>query len=121
MAQPADPVQSWIPARDLFPLGKEIGQEEEMQVSDVMTRNVMSIRAGTSVADAIRILLAHGFSGVPVVTETGVLAGILTEGDLLRRFELGTEKPRAGWLQFLAARAARPPTTSRRIAAAWTI
>lgn len=43
-----------------------------------------------SVWHAAQIMLAEHVSGVPVLTDDGVLAGIVTEGDLLRRTELGT-------------------------------
>jgi CBS domain-containing protein len=59
-----------------------------MNVSDVMTRNVITLMPGHSVRHAAQIMLDHHVSGVPVV-EAGTLVGILTEGDLLRRTEFG--------------------------------
>ena len=38
---------------------------------------------------------------MPVTNENGALVGMLTEGDLLRRSELGTERRRPRWLEFL--------------------
>jgi predicted transcriptional regulator len=46
-------------------------------------------------------MLRRRISGLPVVDDTGALVGILTEGDLLRRAELGTQKRRPRWIEFL--------------------
>jgi CBS domain-containing protein len=72
-----------------------------MKTSEIMTRNVVSIGPGASVRDAIRLMLDHRVSGVPVVDDAGKVVGILTEGDLLRRGETGTERRRRAWLEFL--------------------
>jgi CBS domain-containing protein len=72
-----------------------------MQASEIMTREVVSIAEGTSVREAIRVMLDRRVSGVPVVDDAGKLVGILTEGDLLRRGETGTERQRRPWLEFL--------------------
>ena len=47
--------------------------------------------------------LGHRISGLPVVNPAGEVVGIVTEGDLLRRAETGTERRRARWLEFLIA------------------
>jgi CBS domain-containing protein len=72
-----------------------------MKASDVMTRSILSVRPDTSIAEAIRLMLDNRVSGVPVIDEAGRLAGILTEGDLLRRGETGTERQRPRWLEIL--------------------
>src|SRR5690606_30996246 len=41
-------------------------------------------------------------SGVPVVSEDGTVVGIISESDLMRRAELGTEAPRKWWLSFFS-------------------
>ncbi len=69
--------------------------------SDIMTRDVATVTADTTLPAAIGLMLQRGVSGVPVLDGVGTLAGILTEGDLLRRVELGTEVQRSRWLQFL--------------------
>lgn len=46
-------------------------------------------------------MLEHRISGLPVVDDAGALIGIVTEGDLLRRAETGTEKHRPRWLELL--------------------
>ncbi len=71
-----------------------------MKASDVMTRNVITVGRGTSVAQAIRLMLDNNVSGLPVLDDNKVV-GILTEGDLLRRSETGTERHRPRWLEIL--------------------
>ncbi len=71
-----------------------------MKVSDVMTRRVVTIPASATVAQAARQMLAHRVSGLPVTGRNGKLVGMVTEGDLLRRSETGTERHRPRWLEF---------------------
>lgn len=74
-----------------------------MIVSDVMTRNVISVAPDATVEDAVRLMLARNISGLFVVDQAGDLAGVVTEGDLLRRDEIGTERHRSWWLRLLAS------------------
>jgi CBS domain-containing protein len=74
-----------------------------MIASDVMTRNVISVPPDATVAQAAELMLERGISGVLVVDASGTLAGIVTEGDLLRRSELGTERRRSWWLRLIAS------------------
>ena len=46
-------------------------------------------------------MLQRRISGLPVVDKDGRLAGIVTEGDFLRRAETGTQRRRARWLEYL--------------------
>jgi CBS domain-containing protein len=72
-----------------------------MKASDIMTWGVVSVSPGTAVLDAARLMLEHRISGLPVVDGEGRLVGIVTEGDFLRRGEIGTERKRPRWLEFL--------------------
>jgi CBS domain-containing protein len=74
-----------------------------MIASDVMTRNVISVSPDATVAQAVELMLERGISGLLVVNPGGTLGGIVTEGDLLRRDELGTERRRAWWLRLIAS------------------
>jgi CBS domain-containing protein len=71
-----------------------------MIAADVMTRDVVTVRPDTPVAELVQLLLTRSISGVPVVDTAGNLVGVASEGDLLRRAELGTEKTRGGWATF---------------------
>lgn len=72
-----------------------------MKASDVMTRDVLTVGRETAVAEAIRLMLDNNVSGLPVLADNGKVVGILTEGDLLRRSETGTERHRPRWLEIL--------------------
>lgn len=72
-----------------------------MQVRDVMTRNVITAKADDSILSAARLMLQNRISGLPVLDASGALVGIVTEGDFLRRGELGTTKRRPKWVEFL--------------------
>jgi len=72
-----------------------------MKASDVMTREPMSVTAQTTIVEAARLMLQHRISGLPVADGKGEIVGVVTEGDLLRRAETGTERHRSNWLAFL--------------------
>jgi len=72
-----------------------------MQVKDIMTKNVITIGCDDPVLDAARLMLQNRISGLPVVDRGGELVGIVTEGDFLRRSELGTQRRRPKWLEFI--------------------
>jgi CBS domain-containing protein len=72
-----------------------------MKAKDVMTTNVVCISPQATVLQAVRIMLQRNISGLPVVADNGQLVGMITEGDLLRRAETGTQKHRARWIEFL--------------------
>ena len=73
-----------------------------MKASEIMTREVVAVFPDTPVRDVARLMVDHRISGVPVI-DHGKLVGIISENDLLRRVELGTEKTRTRWLQFLTS------------------
>ena len=72
-----------------------------MNAADVMRHRVITTTPDATVAETARVMLEHQVSGLPVVDAKGGLVGIVTEGDLLRRSELGTERKRPNWLEFL--------------------
>ncbi len=74
-----------------------------MIAADVMTRQVLSVSPDATVEDAAQQMLTRGISGLFVVNETGDLVGIVTEGDLLRRDEIGTERHRPWWLRMFVS------------------
>jgi CBS domain-containing protein len=74
-----------------------------MIAADVMTRNCVTIAPDATVEEAVNLMLTRQISGLLVVDGAGDLAGIITEGDLLRRDELGTERNRPWWLRLLVS------------------
>jgi CBS domain-containing protein len=72
-----------------------------MKVADIMTRNVVTVAPDATIGQAIAIMLQNRISGLPVMDHSGVVVGMVTEGDFLRRAETGTERRRPHWLEFL--------------------
>jgi len=72
-----------------------------MKAHDVMTWGTITVEPEASVARAVRLMLQNKISGLPVVDGKGELVGMVTEGDFLRRGELGTQRQRPRWLEFL--------------------
>jgi CBS domain-containing protein len=72
-----------------------------MRAHQIMTRKVISVKPDTSIADAANTMLQQHISGLPVVGEAGNLVGIISEGDFIRRAEIGTQRKRGRWLKFL--------------------
>lgn len=68
-----------------------------MLAKDVMTTRVITVNPDTTVVDIARRLLEEGVSAVPVVDTQGAVKGIVSESDLIRRVEIGTDKPLSRW------------------------
>jgi CBS domain-containing protein len=58
-----------------------------MRVDEIMTRDVVSVPPEMSLKDVARALAARGISGVPVCDPDGVVLGVVTEADILRKEE----------------------------------
>lgn len=72
-----------------------------MKAKDVMVSNVVTVRPDDTVQKVAQLLLARRISGAPVVTKGGKLVGIISEADLIRRVESGTQRRRSSWLELL--------------------
>ena len=72
-----------------------------MKAKDVMTTRVLTVPQGSSIMEAARLMLHKRISGLPVVDDGGNLVGVVSEGDFLRRGEIGTQRRRPRWLEFL--------------------
>jgi CBS domain-containing protein len=84
-----------------------------MQARDVMTAPVITVRPDTRVEEIAQLLLERRISGVPVIQADGRLVGMVTEGDLMRRPEIGTERQRGWWLRFFGDERARAEEYAR--------
>ena len=71
-----------------------------MKAREVMNADVIAVGPDASVLDAARLMVVRNVSGV-LVMDGGTLVGVITEGDLLRRHELGTTKRRSRWVELL--------------------
>ena len=74
-----------------------------MRAHQIMTRKVITVGPDCSIADAANLMLRNHVSGLPVLDKVGDLIGIVSEGDFLRRSEIGTQRKRPSWLQFLTS------------------
>lgn len=81
---------------------QDINGERTMKVRDVMTTNVVSVTPDETVGEIAKLLLQQRISAVFVVDDAGLPLGVVSEGDLMRRFETGTERARSWWLRFFA-------------------
>jgi CBS domain-containing protein len=70
-----------------------------MKAADVMTTRVITVAADRPVNEIAKLLLEHRISAVPVVDADERLLGIVSEGDLMRREDAGTEPRRSWWLR----------------------
>lgn len=96
-----------------------------MDARQIMTSPILTISPGATLRQAIELMLEKRVSGLPVVDDIGQLVGVISEGDLLHRSELGTEKHRSKWLDFLLGpgRSAQDyvQSHSRRVADVMTV
>ena len=74
-----------------------------LRANDVMTSQVVSVESDSTVSTVADLLVKHRISAVPVVDD-GKLVGIVSEGDLVRRAEIGTEPHhhRSWWLNIFS-------------------
>ena len=73
-----------------------------MKARDVMTLAVFTINPTMSVKDVARLFMEQRISAVPVVDDQGKIVGIISEGDLLHRSEISTERQHPWWLVLMA-------------------
>lgn len=67
-----------------------------MQAKDIMTTSVITVPQDGKIEDAVRLMLDHHVSALPVVDTDGDLKGLVSEGDLMRRVR-DTDGPRRSW------------------------
>ena len=70
-----------------------------MKARDVMVSPVISVKPSCTVKEVAKTLLERRISAVPVVDDSGKLAGIVSEGDLMHRAEIGTQRRHSWWLR----------------------
>jgi len=79
--------------------------QPRITVGQLMTRDVVRVRADTPLAETVSLLVGRDFRALPVVDEAGRLVGIVTNGDLVERGGLGARLELLGAMDD-AARAA---------------
>lgn len=68
-----------------------------MKARDVMACPVVTVMPGFSIEEVAKTLVQRRISGAPVVDGNGNLVGIISEGDLMYRVEIGTRRPHPYW------------------------
>jgi CBS domain-containing protein len=72
-----------------------------MRAHQIMTWPVITVTPETTILEAANTMLQKHVSGLPVVNAAGKLVGILSEGDFIRRSEIGTGRKRGRFLKFI--------------------
>jgi CBS domain-containing protein len=72
-----------------------------MRAHQIMTKQVITVTPETPILDAVNIMLQRHVSGLPVVDTAGKLVGVVSEGDFLRRGEIGTQRKYGRFLRFI--------------------
>ena len=52
---------------------------------DIMTKNVVTVRKDQPISDLSQLFIKNHFNGVPVLDESGKVAGVVTQGDLIEQ------------------------------------
>src|SRR3974377_1236755 len=73
-----------------------------MKARDVMTLAVFTVKPTTSIKDVACLFMERRISAVPVVDDQGKIVGIVSEGDLVHRSEISTERRHPWWLVLMA-------------------
>jgi len=64
---------------------KENTVTRQLKARDIMSAPVVAVREGDPIPDVVRTMRRHGISGVPVLNGFGLLAGVITEADILSK------------------------------------
>ena len=72
-----------------------------MRAHQIMTRPVFTVLPDATITEAANIMLQQHISGLPVVDAAGKLVGIVSEGDFIRRSEIGTQRKRGRFLKLI--------------------
>src|SRR5260370_42514919 len=72
-----------------------------MRAHQIMTRPVITVTPETTIVEAASTMLQRHVSGLPAVDAAGKLVGIISEGDFIRRSEIGTQRKRGRFLKFI--------------------
>lgn len=76
-----------------------------MLAREVMTSTVVTTTEDANLTDIVDLMLKHQISALPVVDADHRVVGIVSEGDLIQRDEIGTLPHRSWWLSALGTKA----------------
>lgn len=63
----------------------------DVTAKEIMSTDIVTINATASVEEALKLIVNHKITGLPVVDQHGTLKGVISEYDLLK--QLSTKKP----------------------------
>ncbi len=66
----------------------QIHRSAEILIKDIMTSEVVTVREGTSLHEAARLMTQHNISSLPVIDVDNKLIGVLTEADFLSALDI---------------------------------
>lgn len=78
-----------------------------MKAADIMVKEVVTVGPEALVKEIAALMLERRISGLPVVDGGGRILGVVSEGDLIRRPEIETDRVKLGWLRLLLSDEAR--------------
>lgn len=55
-----------------------------MKAKNIMTRKLITVTRDTTIEEAIRLMIEHSISGLPVIDESMGLVGVISEKDVLK-------------------------------------
>ena len=73
-----------------------------MRAHQIMTKTVITTTEDASIVDVAKLRLSKHISGLPVIDAASRIIGIVSQGDFLRRVEIGTQRTRGRWLSLFA-------------------
>jgi len=78
-----------------------------MKARDIMSSPVQTVPPDQLVPEIAALMIDKRISAVPVVDAKGSVLGVISESDLIRRPELGTDRTRSKWLEIFLSDDAR--------------
>ncbi len=73
-----------------------------MQAQEIMTKDVVTVSPDTPTSQVAQRLLEHKISALPVIDSSGIVIGMVSEGDLIGRSDVDREERRDWWLSLVA-------------------
>jgi predicted transcriptional regulator len=83
-------VQGIVTAKDIM------GQDRQLPIEKVMTKNPITVSGKTSVASASHMMVWEGIEVLPVVDDNNRLQGIISRQDVLKALQMIQRQPQVG-------------------------
>jgi CBS-domain-containing membrane protein len=65
---------------------------EETTAKEIMTRDIVRANEGMTIEEALKALINHRITGLPVVNESGKMTGVISEYDILNQISKSKKK-----------------------------